>query len=287
MGTLALTLVISSAAIHAGWNTLTKRSDDPLAFLWWMTAASLAIFALPVAVYAVRHPPSWAGAPFLAATISFHVAYFTLLARAYRDADLSLAYPVARGTALALVPLLSVPLLGDRPTPVAWAGIALIVLGILWLHAPALRALRHRTGMAGLFSGWAFLTGLTITGYSLVDAGGVRRIEPPIYLFLLFAGNVVVMAPYVLRRRRSAVIREWRCRHWAILAAGVGSFGTYLIVLTAFRLAPVAYVVPVRELGVVFGALIGTRLLNEPFGNGRVAACVLVVAGVAAIGAGG
>lgn len=287
MGGLALALVICSAAIHAGWNTLTKRSHDPLAFLWCMTAASLVVYAVPVAIVVVRHPPPRDGLPFLAATIALHIAYFSLLARAYQQADLSLAYPVARGTALALVPLLSVPLFGDRPTPAAWAGIALIVLGILWLHAPALRALRRRTGLAGVFSGWAFLTGLTITGYSLVDAGGVQRVLPPVYLFILFAGNTIVMAPYVLRRHRPAVRRELRCHRWSVVAAGAGSFGTYLIVLTAFRLAPVAYVVPVRELGVVFGALLGTRLLKEPFGTMRIAACVLVVVGVAAIGAGG
>jgi len=286
MSFLAIGLVLIAALVHASWNALAKRRPDVLAFYWALTVAALVLYAVPFLILAPRHPPSWDGVPFVVASSLAEVAYGVFLARAYARTDLSLAYPVARGTGVLLVPIVAIPIFGDRPTVVAWCGIALILLGVLWLHLPGIRLGIARRGAGGAVSYSALLTGVAIATYSLVDSAGVRRIHPFVYLYLRIILVAVFLAPYVLTRRRAAVATEFRQR-WPVLAGGIAVFGTYCIILVAFRLAPVSYVVPMREVSIVFGALLGVYLFHESIGRTRIAACAVVAAGVIAIGAGG
>lgn len=280
-----MSLVLVAALMHAGWNALAKRRADILVFFWLLTVASLAIYAIPLAILIVKHPPPRSGVPFLVASSLTHVVYYSSLARSYARSDLSLVYPVARGTGVLLVPLLALPIFGDRPTVIAWCGIGLIVFGVLRLHWPRIReALAHRQGEA-VIPVWPLVTGLTIATYSLIDSAGVRRIHPFVYLYFTFVIIASLMAPYAWRR--SAVVRS-ELRSWRpIVLGGAAIFGTYWIVLTAYRLAPVSYVVPMREISIVFGALLGVRFLGEPFGRSRIAACAVVACGVIAIAIGG
>jgi drug/metabolite transporter (DMT)-like permease len=286
MSFAAIALVLLAAVVHAGWNALAKRRPDVLTFYWALTVAGLVCYAVPFAVLVRRHPPSWDGVPFLAASSLAEVAYGVFLARAYARTDLSLAYPVARGTGVLLVPLAALPIFGDRPTATAWLGIALIVLGVVWLHLPAIRRAAGCRGFGGVISVPPLLTGVAIATYSLIDSAGVRRVHPFVYLYLTYILIALWLAPYVLARRRAALAGEVRQR-WPVVAGGIAVFGTYSIILAAFRLAPVSYVVPMREVSIVFGALIGVYLLGEPFGRTRIAACGIVAAGVIAIGIGG
>src|SRR5215211_1477368 len=138
MSALALVLVVVAAAVHAGWNLLAKRSVDRLAFLWLLTVAALVLF-LPVFVFEiVRHPSVRPGLIFVLGSTLAHIAYFFLLAKAYERADLSLAYPVARGFGVLLTTLLAIPIFDDRPTAIAWLGIGAILAGMMWLYAPVL-----------------------------------------------------------------------------------------------------------------------------------------------------
>ncbi|MEA2581983.1 MAG: hypothetical protein QOF33_68 [Thermomicrobiales bacterium] len=286
MSLFAIALVLLAAIVHAGWNALAKRRPDILTFFWALTVAALILYAVPFAILVRRHPPTWEGVPFMVASSIAEVAYGIFLARAYAHTDLSLAYPVARGTGVLLVPLAALPLFGDRPTVIAWLGIALIVLGVVWLHLPGIQRAIARRGFGGIVSLPPLLTGVAIATYSLIDSAGVRRIHPFVYLYLTFGLMALWLAPYVLIQRRAALATELRQR-WPVLGGGVAVFGTYCVILAAFRLAPVSYVVPMREVGIVFGALLGVRLLGEPFGRTRVAACAVVAIGVIAIGIGG
>ncbi|MGH2562049.1 MAG: EamA family transporter, partial [Thermomicrobiales bacterium] len=250
------------------------------------TVASLVIYAIPFAILIVDNPPDWDGLRFVLASSVVHVGYFVLLARSYRDADLSIAYPIARGTGVLLAPILAVPIYGDRPSVAAWAGIGAILAGIVWLHAPALRRSVGRRGIVGVLSGPPLLTGLTIATYSLIDAGGARRVQPLVYLYLLFALAALFLAPYMVRRRWVAVRAEARNLR-SVAVAGGAAFGTYAVILAALRLAPVSYVVPIREISIVFAALIGVWGLGETLSRARVGACLLVTAGVVLIGLAG
>ncbi len=281
-----MALILVAALVHAGWNALAKRRPDVLTFFWALTVTALVFYAVPFAILVRRHPPGWDGVPFLIASSLTEVAYATFLARAYARTDLSLAYPVARGTGVLLVPLAALPIFGDRPTVAAWCGIGLIVLGVLWLHLPAFRLAAARQGIGGTISIPALLTGVTIATYSLIDSAGVQRVHPFVYLYLRIALIALWLAPYILSQRRPALAVELRQR-WPVAVGGIAVYGTYCIILAAYRLAPVSYVVPMREVSIVFGALLGIYLFGESFGRGRIAACVVVATGVIAIGVGG
>jgi drug/metabolite transporter (DMT)-like permease len=286
MSALALGLVVIAAAMHAGWNLLAKRSTDRLTFMWLFTVAALLLYAPVFAIEIVRHPTVRPGLIFVLGSTIAHIGYYSLLSLAYERSDLSLAYPVARGFGVLLTTLLAAMIFGDRPTLVAWIGIAAIVGGIIWLHAPAISFAAKSGGWRALFAGPALLTGITISAYSLIDTGGVRRINQLVYLYMLFALIAISFAPYILRTRRTA-IGPTLMNPVPLVLAGLGSFGTYLIVLSALRIAPVAYVVPVREISIVFAALLGAFVLKETFGRSRYAACIMVAAGVILIGVGG
>lgn len=286
MDLVAIVMVLSAAVIHAVWNLLAKRSDDPLAYFCAIAIVALLVYAAPF-LYLMRDVPiEWDWFRFALASGGLHAVYFVLLAMAYERADLSFAYPIARGTGIVLVPLLAVPVFGDHPTVVAWMGIGLVVAGLLWLHRPLFAAALDRGDARGLFSWPALLTGCTIATYSLNDTAGVARAQPIVYLYYVYVLTVVGIGPYVLWRKRAALGRAFANRR-PLIVGGIGSFGTYMIVLAATRLAPVSYVVPMRETSIVIGSVLAARLLNESLGATRLTACCLVVAGVIAIGVGG
>lgn len=279
MQLLAVALVLISAAMHATWNLLAKRSVDPLAFFLGLNIAALVIWGVPFAVMLVRHPVSSAGLLFILLSGCLHVVYFTSLGLAYKGGALSAVYPIARGTGVFIVPLLAIPLFDERPTAPAGVGIAMILAGLAVIALSALRVARSERG--GL--GWAFITGLTIATYSLVDNAGVDRVHPMVYVYAQIFVASVLLTPYIASRKRPEFSRELRLNWRSMIVGGVLSLGAYLIVLTAMRLANVGYVVPLRETSVVFGTLFGVVLLGEPAGRRRISAAPLVGAGAIVI----
>jgi len=288
MGTLATVLVLSSASLHASWNLLVKRSRDTLAFLFLANLATLVVYALPFAGFLRAHPIPADGWPFVAATSTIHVAYYLCLSAAYTHGALSLAYPIARGTGVALVPLVALPLLREHVSLAGGVGIALVVAGILVMHQEPLRALvRQPLGIAAgqqsafnLGTFFALLTGFAICGYSLVDKAGVARVPPVVYGYLLMAGMTLGLSPYILTRRRAALRREWTENRVPILVVGVLVLGTYLIILAAMRLTAVSYIVALREVSIVIGAVLGVWVLGEGGGRERIPGAMLILAGV-------
>lgn len=288
MGTLAVVLVLISAFFHAGWNVLAKRANDPLAFMFAFNLVSIVLFAIPAAVMYARHPIPADGLPYLLATGAVHVVYFSALAAAYANGALSLAYPVSRGTSVLLVPLLAIPLLGERPTAVALAGIASILLGLLTvgvLGAGRRVSTEVASGHRGLL--FALLTGISIAAYSLIDKVGVSHIHPFIYVYGIFLLLTLGLAPYVVLKRRDNVVRELRLNRRAVLAGSILPMATYVIVLTAMRLSNVSYVVPLRETSIIFATLLGVLVLGERIGAARIAGSAFIACGVIAIALGG
>lgn len=288
MGIVAIGLVLVSAFFHASWNVLAKRSSDPLAFMFAFNLVSLVVFALPAGVMLARHPIPAEGVPFLLATGCIHVIYITALAAAYANGALSLAYPVSRGTGVLLVPILAVPLFDERPTAVAIVGIVAILGGLVAVGLSSGRrrlATELERGRRGL--GFALLTGVTICAYSLVDKAGVGHVHPMVYVYGIFLLMTIGMAPYVLTRRRAAIGREWRENRPAVIAGGILPIATYLIILAAYRLSNVSYVVPLRETSIAFATLLGVLVLHEQIGRVRLAGCGLIACGVLAIAIGG
>lgn len=280
----ALLLVLGAAVLHAAWNALAKRARAQLAFLW--SANSLAsLLLLPFALWILRAEGlparTW---PFVLATIVLHALYFWVLGRAYRTGELSLVYPIARGLGVALVPVLAFFAFDERLSPVGAAGIGLVVLGILGLHLPRSgeRAVPVRAAWLDSATGWAVLTGLTIALYSLVDKAGVGHLHPVPYVVLLGLGSSLLLLPAVLASPE-ALRREWTANWRVVLAASTMILTAYLLVLFAFRLSKVGYVVAARELSIVLSALIGSRWLGEGSLAPRLAGAGVVLAGVVCV----
>jgi drug/metabolite transporter (DMT)-like permease len=278
----ALALVLGAAAIHAAWNALTKKAHHPIAFLW----SSVVIATAALGPFGLRYLPERgipdAAVPFVIATTLIHAVYFYALARAYGSGgDLSLVYPIARGLGVALVPLVAFAVLDERPSPLGVVGVALVVVGIAAISIPRGEG-EVRGRLFGRGTGWAVITGLTIAAYSLVDKAGVAHLHPLPYLVVLGAGMSFLLAPAVIRARE-AFVHEWRVNWRAILVASALNLTSYLLVLFAFRLAKAGYVVAARESSIVLSVLIGGLWLGERAPGRRLAAAVVVVAGVACV----
>jgi drug/metabolite transporter (DMT)-like permease len=198
------------------------------------------------------------------------------LTAAYEIGDLSLVYPIARGTAPVLVVPLAVLLLGERPSPLGLVGIALVVLGIFGTHLPRRRGAAASPGTAVAL---AMLTGVMIAGYSLVNKVGVQQAPVPLYACLVFAVDTILFA-LVLALRGHALWPRGYAGWGRAAAVGVLMLVAYLGVLGAMSLAPVSYVVAAREISIVVTALAGVVVLGERQSGRRVAAAAVIFVGL-------
>lgn len=284
MNPIAVALVLAAAVAHAGWNLGAKRVPHGGAVFVWVYGTVAAAVCVPLAVVNVlvegeAPRPVWLVAMGLSGAL--HLAYFLLLQRGYAVGDLSVVYPLARGSGPMLAVLAAVLLLGERPGVLPLVGAGLVVVGILVIGGLGSGA---ASWSAGVLYGLA--TGALIAAYTLWDAYAVTTLAVPPTLLLV--GSVVcefvVLTPLALARR-ARVAELWRA-HWrtAVVIAVLSPL-SYVLVLFAMRLAPVSMVAPAREISIVFASLAAWLVLGEPEPKRRLAGAVVVVAGVAAIAA--
>lgn len=287
MTTLALILVLLSAVTHATWNFLAKRATNQEVFIWWVLI-SISVLLLPLAAILIwRYPISYPGWWFIFGTVVLHSLYFLFLGRSYNYADLSLVYPVARGTGPALVPVIGVLLLKEIITTLAIVGIISVVLGIFTVYwwgqfqkvfRDPFRFFREAGARYALF------TGLVIAVYSVWDKMGVSYVNPFLYMYFLVLGSALFLAPYVCRIHGTKTIRiEMKRKTGSIIMSGLLMFIAYGLILFALQFSRVSYIAPAREVGIVIGVLFGTLMLGEPFGKGRVLGSCLIVFGLVLI----
>jgi drug/metabolite transporter (DMT)-like permease len=278
---LVILLIVAAGLAHAAWNLVVKRSAVSGPPFVWLTAVGSAVVVVPVGVVvAVLDPPSW---PLLvlAAVVSgaLQTAYFLALQAGYRAGDVSVVYPLARGTGPLLSVLLAIALFGERPHAVALAGAGAVVVGVIVIGLAGGRAHWHGARPGVL---WGLLIGVIIAAYTLWDARAVTALAlSPI---LLNAGTntmeAVLLAPVAIRRW-SAVRTIWR-EHWRdVVVVSVLSPLSYILVLFAMQLAPVSIVAPAREISVVFVGLAGWLLFKEPHPVARLSGAVIVLGGIA------
>ncbi len=258
MQSAAIGLILLSALFHSVWNLLAKRSADPLAFMYSFQLVSLVVYGVPAFIALRAHPFPLIGIPFVVVSTAFEFGYDVSLAQAYRYGALALTYPVARGTGLCLVAILALPIYGERPSIAGACGIVSIFVALALIGADSMRHQRstgHPADRRGIF--FALVTGCAIASYSLTDKAGVGHVYPLVYVYSIFLLTVVFLTPLVLLRHRAAFVQEWRVNLRSILLGGILSLGTYFIVLAALRLSDVSYVVPLREVSILFGTLLG------------------------------
>lgn len=288
MSYTALTLIVLAALIHATWNLLAKRAAHAgPTFVFAYTSFS-AIAYLPWMIWLiVDGAVSWS-LPVLACIAlsgGLHLAYSLFLQRGYQVADLSVVYPIARGTGPMLSTIGAFLLLGEEPTGFGIAGLIAIVTGIILISTQGdLTKFRQPAARRGVR--WGMITGTAISSYTVVDAYGVKAlgIHPVV---LDWAANVVrifMLMPWMVANRHQ--IRERMKNHWLLaIAVGVLSPLSYILVLQALQLgAPLSLTAPAREMSMMVGALFGMFFLREKVGLGRLLGCAILIGGVVLLG---
>lgn len=268
MSGLSITLVIISAFLHAVRNLLTKRSGDKQLFVWWYEIWAL-IYFLPLFVYlafTAGLPPA-VGLVAAVASGLIHFFYWLFLSKAYEDGDLSQVYPIMR-SAPALVLIVSIVLLREKVSFLGVAGILLVVAGVqaIGRQRPSFR--EFLSPFASILTNrptrFAFLTMLAVTAYSIVDKIGVGHVNPLAFNYLLIVFGMAFFTPYILAtRNRKAVMAEWAMNRRSILLNGLLGFASYSLILVAFTVERVSYIVGLRQLSIVFAVLMGGYLLKE------------------------
>jgi len=286
MSALALTLVLAAAFIHATWNYLLKRSGGGTLFVWWFATVSAVVYA-PLAfavVWWMAPVLGWQHFGLMFASAVLHTAYYLLLDRGYRSGDLSLVYPLARGSGPLITVLCAVLLLQERPSAMAVVGALLICTGAVLLTGN-LRRLRERGSLPAV--GFALLTGGMIASYTLVDKIAVAAyLVPPILQdWAANLGRVFLMTPMALNRK-SELLPTWRRARKAIIAVAVLCPLSYILVLTAMVFTPVSYIAPAREISILVATIMGTQLLAEGDAARRLTAAATMIAGIVCLALG-
>lgn len=323
----ALTLVIVAALIHAGWNLWMKHSavGGGMVFVWATTvvgAVALAPFASFVGAFDAASPLDRGGAELLATpglsdgaaaaiggaaqqfariadwplsiwvavavSVIVHTAYFRVLQRGYGAGDLSVVYPVARGTGPLLASVTAIVWLGEPAGPGSLAGLALVVIGTFTVAGGGtlFRAGASPSARRGL--AWGLATGVLIAGYTVNDGRAVALLgaHPLVFYWSICVAQAVLLAPWVIRR-----VPEWRtvlAGSWqVVLGVGLLSPLSYMLVLEAMRQAPISVVAPARELSMLVAALAGATLLREGQLARRIGGSVLIALGVALLATAG
>ncbi len=284
----ALAMVVVAALLHAFWNIVAKKTGGNRHFVL-MGGLMLSLFWAPAGLWlGWSEVPRWGWRPwaFVGASGLLHLAYFKVLLEGYRVSDLTVVYPVARGTGPLISSLLAVAVMGESMTLHGALGVLCVCGGVFIIaggpamlraaHDPAQRARVH----AGLR--WGAATGVLIAGYTVLDGYSVKvlLLSP---ILLDYFGNAIrlpFMLPTLLRDP-PGFIDAWRRYKWHAAVLGAVSPLAYILVLYAVRLAPVSHVAPAREISMLFASLIGGRLLGEGDRGQRVAGALLMGAGVA------
>jgi drug/metabolite transporter (DMT)-like permease len=282
MSPLAFALVFGAAIAHAAWNVIAhgvSRAGFP--FLWWGAVSSTVVW-VGVVPFTGGLGADDLGSFALGVGVSaaLHVAYMVVLQRGYREGNLSTVYATARGTGPFLSVIVAVLLLGERPSAIALVGVAAIIAGVVAIGlVDRGRGAGSRRIDPGLFFG--LLTGVAIAVYTIWDAHAVRTWNLSPVAFMV--GTTLLQVPFysiAVRRRWDAVWALGRL-HWRrILVFGILSPLSYILVLTAIQIAPVALVAPLREVSVVLVSLFGVIVLRESRPWWRIAASLVVVLGI-------
>jgi len=287
MSPLVLTVLLLSAAMHTAWNGWMKGSGNKLAYHWAGLIAAIAIYAVPVALTTPLALPRdvW---PILAGSALCEVGYMVCITRAYTRGDMSLVYPMSRGSAPIWIALggLAVGVMLPRA---GYLGVGLLVAGIYIVSLPSWGNIhRPLRSLAQPGAGWALAAGVCIAGYSSFDKLGVSRMPPAAYNLWTFIAMVIAAIPAVwLLEGPSRVVETVRTERWRVVWGGLFVMGTYFLVLWALARAPASYVTAVRSFSILFGAAWAARVLHERFGAARALGATLAVAGLVVIAVAG
>jgi drug/metabolite transporter (DMT)-like permease len=271
----SVTLAVLFAAVtHAAWNAIAHGIKDQLLAFGLIGAGGIVV-AIPLVI--VSPLPLGACWPYLLTSVAIHVLYNLGLMRSYRYGEFSQVYPLARGTSPLVVTILAALFVHERPSPEQLGGVLVVSAGLATLVFAG-----RRPGRTALLA--ALGTGLTIAAYTTVDGVGVRASGSPVaYIGWLMLLESLGVPLFALVRRRDTITGQPRAIIAAGLLAGALSVLAYGLVLWAQTRGALAPIAALRETSVIFGAIIGTLAFREPFGRTRIAATIVVAAGIIAL----
>jgi drug/metabolite transporter (DMT)-like permease len=278
--TSAIVLVLIAACCHALWNLVAKRAGGGLAFLWLFGAFASAGL-LPIAVWSIQRSGTSLGRPEIIACLGsgfIHIFYFSLLQAGYREGDLSVVYPVARGVGPLISATVGIVVLGDDPGPLAIAGGLLLLGGVIAMSGLSPGSLHLDKSVV-----FGLLCGVSIAAYTLWDRRAVATLNLPavFYYQATTLAYTVFITPMVLRQLAAPWGEAFFRRHWrpALMVAGL-SAASYSLVLHAMTYAPLSYVATLRESSILIATLLGVFYLGEPLTTRKAVAAIAIVAGI-------
>lgn len=287
MSHFAFVLIIISAVMHALWNLLVKRSRHKTVFIWWMFIASSGLFSLtiPLLPEPFQRPDTHTMLMVSLGAVCF-VLYHLFNGRAYKGGDLSVVYPLCQ-TSMVYVPIWGILLLGERLTFFGICGIALVVFGTYSIQLQRLsfgemirpfRNLKSPSVRDALSAGFIYSIG------SVAEKSGVKSYSPLYFTYILVLLMLFLMTFNMLRPKyRPLIIAELR-EHWGlILCSGPIMMASFLTFRYGLNMSKVSYAVPVRQVSIVIGVLIGILFLKESFGKIRLISALFIMAGVVLI----
>ena len=284
MDTLPLLLIVFSALMHALWNLLVKKSHDKTIFIWWMFTSAFSIMTLVGLATGRILPPLTPDYLLLAAAAAAcFVLYHWSTGRAYREGDLSMTYPLAQ-TSMLYVPIWGVLFLNETISLTGLCGILLIIAGAYSIQLRKLTRceifrpfsnLNNRSVQAALFAGLIYSVG------ALIDKVGVNTYSAYHFTYVLVFFMLCIMSLNLLRPcYRGRVLAEFRACRTLVLLSGPVMLGSFLTFRYGLQMAPVSYAVPVRQVSLLIGVLIGIFWLGETCGRIRLASACLILFGV-------
>ncbi|WP_106768605.1 EamA family transporter [Paenibacillus faecalis] len=282
MTTLALLLVIASGFTHSIWNLFAKRSINKDVFLWMINIPCFFLLMPVVVKWLMNNTIPLKGYVLILLSVVLQSSYFRLLSKAYQYGDISQVYPIMRGTGALLVPVLSVLLFNEELSVYGWIGLGFIIIGLIKiggfkLNRAMLQDKKYATGMM-----FALGVGLCITGYTLADKLILDYISPLALLGLCNIGYMGVLTGPALRSK--GIKTEWKVNKIPLMVGALFSPGSYLLFLYAMSLGPLSHLSPIREIGTVFGTLLGIFILKEQQGKMRIVMSIAITTGIILIG---
>ncbi len=281
MNTFALMLVIVSAFCHAYWNLVLKKTSGGVNMIWLFTTITVLMY-VPVLIHLKLDLSTIFRTPYIyiyvyVASVVFHILYFIFLDWAYKYGELSIIYPIARGSAPLMTILIAILFMGERLSSVQVFSVILIVIGTLILSGFSY----NKEGRVASSLSYAFVCGLMVASYTLIDKQAVSHFgaSPFMLDFINNVGRALLLLPFALRDKK--MFKETAKKYWK--EAGIIALMSpisYLLILFAMRLEPVSLIAPMRQLSIVIGAVLGVRLLSESIAYKKAAGIVITFIGV-------
>ena len=283
---LAIALILAAAIGHAAWNYLAKKANGGTAFIWLFAALSSLLY-LPLAVWiiVVQQPViGWHQLGFMLGSAVLHSLYFILLDKGYRIGDLSVIYPLARGTGPMISTIAAIVFLGEQPSALAFTGAIMIGIGIIVITGNPMK-LREPAARKPII--FAVLCGTVIASYTVSDKLAVSTfLIPPLLLdWSSNLGRVFLLTPYALKNWEK-VKDQWALHKIEAITVAILCPLAYILVLSAMVFSPVSYIAPAREISVLIGTIMGAKLLAEGNMKVRLAGAFVMVIGLGALSLG-